>query len=320
MKKHLLRLIILSIFASTIFNCGEKKKENKIPYFEGEITLSESRGLYGSLFKVHTTYNISENRIKREQKLGGITSLLDIYAGIIIDLEKDSVILYNVDNLSGNKNKHTTSIKNFKTNPKYKNFPNSLPSPVDNTFKLLPDYDLIKQVKDSSVIEGFKSDYTLFNDETKILKQEVFDSKEIRVKRELLEMVFMELPKEINFLLTSNLRTTITDISNDSIVSGEQTKAIDVFLRDVFKDKNQKKEKTDLDKIAKNKWIKLGLNLLKKGVDMNIHITTGLSKLEQRINLPIDLSLPSLDFIEISDIDDFIDTLPSEGSGGDFDD
>ena len=154
----------------------------------------------------------------------------------------------------------------------------------------------------------------------KILKQEVFDSKEIRVKRELLEMVFMELPKEINFLLTSNLRTTITDISNDSIVSGEQTKAIDVFLRDVFKDKNQKKEKTDLDKIAKNKWIKLGLNLLKKGVDMNIHITTGLSKLEQRINLPIDLSLPSLDFIEISDIDDFIDTLPSEGSGGDFDD
>ncbi|MFB9106505.1 hypothetical protein ACFFU1_16475 [Algibacter miyuki] len=302
------------------FSCkNEVKKE--APYFEGEITLSESRGLYGSLFKVHTTYTISENYIKREQKRGGVNTVFDNYAGIIIDLEKDSVVLYYSDKFSGEKNKHSTSITNYKTNEKYKTFPNSLPSPVDNTFNLLSKYNTTKQVKDSTEIKGFKSDYSLYNDDSGILKQEVFDTKAIKVKRELLEMVFRNIPSEVNFILASDLRTTISDINNDSIVNGEQSKAVDLFLRDVFqkKESHDKQETSNLKALAKNKWVKIGLNILKKSVDLNIHVTSGVSDLIGRKVLPSEFSLPSLDFIEISDIDDFIDQLPVEG-GGDFDD
>ena len=277
--------------------------------------MSESRGLYGSLFKVHTTYTISENYLKREQKLGGINSVFDNYAGIIVDLKKDSVVLYYSNNLSGRKHKHTTSIQNFKKNPTYQSFPNSLPSPIDKTFNLLPDYQLIKQIADSMEIKGFNCDYTLFKDKSGIFKQEVFDTKEIKVKREILEMVFKDIPTEINFLLTSDLRTTITDISNDSIVSGQQSKAIDVFLRDVFQKEGatQNAKKTDLEKLAKNKWVKLGLKALKKGVDLNIHITTEVSALSKRSPNHAEFSFPSTDFEEISDIDVFLESLPQEG-------
>ena len=297
-----------------MISCKNEQKKTEEPYFEGEITLSESRGLYGNLFKVHTTYKLSENYIKREQKLGGLNSVFDTYAGIIVDLEKDSIVLYYADKLLGKKNKHTTSVKVYAKN--VKSFPNSLPSPVDNTFNLLSDYSLINQTKDSTEIKGFKSDYTLYNDKSKIFKQEIFDSKDIKTKRELLEIVFHNIPDEINFVLKSDLRTTISNISNDSIINNEQSKAIDLFLRDVFQKSDKK---TDLEKLAKNKWIKLGLNILKKGIDLNIHIKTDISKLETRKIISSEFSFPSLDFIEISDIDDFINDLPSEG-GGDFDD
>ncbi|GGX33660.1 hypothetical protein [Aquimarina muelleri] len=324
MKKiTILKYTTVFIFLCFCWCCNDIKNgsDNTKPYFEGEISLSESRGLYGSLFKVNTTYFISENHIKREQKLGGINSVFNSYAGIFIDLKKDSVVLYYSDMLSGKKNKHSTSIKEYTSNKKYKNLPNSLPSPVDNTFKLLPNYKRSNQVKDSIKIKEYTSDYTLYQEDSGILKQEVFDTKEIKVKRELLEMVFMNIPKEINFLLKSDLKTTISDISNDSIVNGKQSKAIDLFLRDVFQKKDSIKsdKKTDLEKLSKNKWINLGLKILKKGVDLNIHIATDISELTSRKLLSNEISFTSLDFIEILDIDDFSNSLPHEG-GGDFDD
>ncbi|MFD2561465.1 hypothetical protein [Aquimarina rubra] len=298
----------------------DKKEEDNRLYFEGEIKLSESRGLYGSLTKVHTTYYISENKIKREQEWGGVYSMLENYAGIIIDLKKDRVVMYYADKLSSTRNKHTLSIKDYKTHLKTKVMPKGIPSPVDRTFELLLDYRLINQVKDSTVIKGFKSDFTRYHDDTDFLKQDVFDSKEIKVKRELLEMVFMNLPEEINFPLKSEVKTTFSEISNDSIIKGKQTKAIDQLARNILRKKDSTvKKETDLEKLSKNKWLNMGLKILKKGVDLNIHITADVSDFSVRTLTNIDVSIPSGDFTEILDFDEFLNTLPTGGSV-DFDD
>ncbi len=79
------------------------------------------------------------------------------------------------------------------------------------------------------------------------------------------------------------------------------------------------KKKTDLDKLSKNKWLKRGLNVLKKGVDMNIQITSEISNLKVVKVLLKDFGLPSLGFKQIADIDDFMADLPSANSV-DFDD
>lgn len=308
-------LILASIF---LFSCGkENSKSDETPYFEGEIKLSESQGIYGSLFKVHTTYWLSENSLKREQKLGGLNSIVNSYAGILVDLEKDKVVLYYSDRITG-KFKHTTTLKQYKA--LLDSFPRQIPSPIDRTFSLLPSYKLIQQKKDSTEIKGFKCDYSLYKDSTEILKQEVFDTKEIKVKRELLEIVFENLPKEINFPLKSELKTTISDVNNDSIISGEQSKEMDKFVRSFFKtDSTQPQKKSDLEKLSKNSWLDKGLNLIKKGVDMSIEIVMEVNDFDARKLKPREMSLPSDDFVEIADFGEFLGSLPQEGSA-DFDD
>ncbi|MHA7057711.1 hypothetical protein ACWGOQ_0010860 [Aquimarina sp. M1] len=297
-----------------------KMEEDSGPYFEGEIKLSESRGFYGSLTKVHTTYFISENKIKREQRWGGVYTVLDNYAGIIIDLKKDSIVMYYSDKFSDKKNKHTLNIDAYKSHIKTKTMPQGVPSPIDRTFESLPNYKLINQVKDSTVIKEFISDFTRYHDDTDFLKQDVFDSKEIKVKRELLEMIFINLPEEINFPLKSEVKTTFSEISNDSIIKGQQTKAIDQLARNILrKNDSTIKKETDLEKLSKNKWLNMGLKILKKGVDLNIHITLDVSNFSTRKLSDIDISIPSGDFSEISDFDEFLSTLP-QGGDIDFDD
>ncbi len=288
-------------------------------YFEGEITLTESRGLYGALFKINTTYTLSENYLKREQRLGGVTSLLGTYAGIIVDLDRDSVCFYHVNKMAGYQKKHTTSIASYRSDPKYQSWPESPPSPVDQTFRLLPDYHFIRHVKDSTEIEDFQVDYSLYRDGSGLLKQEVFDTKEIKVKRQLVEMVFMDIPEEVNFILKSDLLTTLSDIPKDTIVSGETARATDGVLREALEDSLQDAQENDLDKLASNKWVHRMIDLLKKGVDLNIQIRTRLSKVTARTTTSREFTFPGGDFDEVSDFNEFLRSLPSEG-GFDFDD
>ncbi len=177
--------------------------------------------------------------MKREQRMGGVNSVFDGYAGMVIDLKKDSITLYYSDALPSLKNKHTVSIKEFQTNEKYKLLPNTLPSPIDNTFNFLPNNLLIKQIQDSATINNYKCDYSLFKDSTEILKQELFDTKKLKIKRQMLEMMFYKLPKEINFVMKSEVKTILGDISNDSIVNGKQSKALDLFLRSMLQNENK---------------------------------------------------------------------------------
>lgn len=318
-------LLVLLLFSCTFFDKKNDKNEDSeaptLPYFEGVIKLSESRGLYGSLFKVHTTYHISENRMKREQELGGVNALFSIYAGMVIDLQKDSIVLYYADGLAGTKNKHTLNIGEYKKHISNDYIPQSVPAPYDNTFKLLPEYVKNGFVKDSTAIKGFMCDYALYKDSLKILKQEVFDTKVIHIKRPLVELTFLNIPAEINFPLKSEVHTTISDISNDSIIAGKQTKLLDELARRTLNghDSITVNEKSDLEKLSENKWLKIGLDLVKKGVDLNINIESVITEVTKKVLKNDKLSLPSGDFTEIEDFDEFMNSMPSAGGGDDFD-
>lgn len=330
--KSSLMLATSFILIALYFSCNDKsenKDRNKIktpvtdnrPYFEGEIELESTQGLYGELFKQYTTYYISENVIKREQKMGGVNEVFDNYAGIIVDLKKDSVMLYYVSKMENIKNKHTLSIKDYKRYIDSNNIPAFVPSAFDITFHTFDGYKFVKQKKDTLKINNFMCDYSLYKDSKSITKQEIFDTKEIKVKRELLEIVFINLPVEINFPLKSEMKTTISDISNDTILNGEKTKSLETLTRKLFGGKKSSDTTTySLGKISKNKWVNMGLKVFKKGVDMNIHISTTPVKVIQRVLTQIELSLLSDGFTEVGSMDEFINSIPKPSGGGDFDD
>lgn len=317
---RLLQPFVLLTISVLLFSCDLLNKKNdevrELPGgpFEGEIVLSESRGLYGSLFKVHTSYLISENTIRREERLGGVNDVFNNYAGIIIDLEKDSVTLYYAG--SAKKFRHTLTVEAYQAYVNEKPFPRSTPSPVGNTFSYFSAYTPIRTAKDSVVIEGFSTDYNLYQED--ILQQEVYDAKKLQIKRELLEVVFPNLPANTNFVLKSEFKTILSSVKNDAIVNSEQARLIDELSRGImFHIDSVEREETDLEKLSKNKWVNMGLNLLKKGVDLNLHISSEISKFSDRRIEQVEFSLPSGKFEEIDDIDVFFNSIPS---GSEFDD
>ena len=318
------QLIVLISLTTIMCSCDffSKKEEAEVDidpkkYFEGEINLTETRGIYGILFESNTSFTISKNRMKREQRLGGINKVFDSYAGVIVDLEKDSVTIYYVDLVKKMFNQST--IKEFKKYLASKSTPNRQLSPLDNTFTYLLPYKAINTVNDSMKVKGFMCDYARYVDEDAIVQQEVFDSKEIKVKRELLELVFPNLPKETNFPLRSDFKTMISSVSNDSLVNNKTVEMVDKLVRALLHqvDSTKGNNPTDLDKLADNKWLNMGLDVLKKGIDLKFHISNKTSGFSVgNIGLPL-FSLPSAAFEEVDDIDEFFSSLPAEG---DFDD
>ncbi|MBL6445953.1 hypothetical protein JMN32_06515 [Fulvivirga sp. 29W222] len=310
----------LLVLSTLLLSCDPLNRKNEevreVPEgpFEGEIALSESRGLYGSLFKTHTSYLISENTLKREERLGGLNDVFDNYAGIIIDLEKDSVTLYYADITE--KFKHTLTVKEFKAQMTKGSLPRSTPSPIGNTFSYFSAYTPIHTAEDSVVIEGFNADYNLYRED--FFQQEIYDCKKLQIKRELLKMVFPNLPANTNFVLKSEFKTILTSVKNDSIVNNDQVRLVDELSRGImFHIDSVEREETNLEKLSKSKWVNMGLNLLKKGIDLNLHISSEISKFSGRGTKPIEFSLPSGEFKEIDDFDAFCNSIPT---GGEFDD
>lgn len=315
-KSALLVLLISFLFAcEALLNKNKPNVEAEV-YFEGEIKLSESRGLYGSLTKIHTNWWISENIIKREQRLGGLNAIFNAYAGIIVNIEKDSVTLYFADFTT--KSKHTLSVADYKRRLGGQEIQMMTPSPIDLTFDFLGAYNSEKHVKDSMDIKGFTSDYTLYLDD--LLQQEVFDTKEIKVKRELLEMVFHKLPADINFPLKSAIKTILSRIKNDTLINNPIVADLDKISRNILHeiDTSNKQEPTDLKKLSENKALNLGLDIFKKGVDLKIHFENELSEIDFREIEHEELDLPSGNFKSFDDFDDFYYSIPS--GNGDFDD
>lgn len=129
-----------------------------------------------------------------------------MYAGVIIDLKRDTIILYYSDKLNNTKIKHTLFIKDYKTFLQSESRSNSLSSPFDNTFTILQNSRPMRQVKDSVKILGSDTDYSLYNDSSGYFKSETFDTKALKIEREILEMAFMNIPEGINFSLKSEIK------------------------------------------------------------------------------------------------------------------
>lgn len=310
-------LIILYCLLPSCDSTAPKNSDSSLTasFFEGEITISESRGLYGRLFKIHTSYWISEDIFRREQRMGGVNSVFNRSAGIVINLNKDSVILYYSD--LTNKIKHVLTVEDYKARLSESMFPLKTPSPIDGTFNFLAEYKAKKMVKDSVNIKGFEADYSLYIED--IFQQEVFDTKEIKVKRELLEIVFVNLPQETNFPLQSEFKTIISRIKNDSIINSKQVSLLDKISKDIFYeiDSTNSKEATDLEELSQNKFLNLGLDVFKKGVDLKIHVEGKITEIIEREIDENEMVLPSESFRDVDDFDEFFNLIPS---GGEFDD
>lgn len=287
--------------------------------FEGEIHLSTSQGLYGELEKVNTTYYITKNKIRRHQQLGGVNSVFGISAGMIIDGEKDSVTLYYNQGPGAEKQKTTLDITSFIEYRKSHYFPISLPSVVDHSFTMLNEYNTISTIKDSTTKQGILCDYTLYTENSRILKQEIFDSKQVNINREWLEMIFTGIPSDRNFVLESSMKTTVSNVSNDTILSGSQTKALNELIRKLAKkqDSTIDTKKSDTEGLLGNKWVNKALNLVKKGIDLSLHVSTELDKVEVKTIESTDLQI-SGDFTEVSP-DEFLSSIEYSGSS-DWDD
>ncbi len=332
------------------FLVGCNFDKEKLP-FEGEINIAHSRGLYGPLFKTHTKYIFSKNRVKREEKLGGLNSIYNTHAGIIIDLEKDSVLLYLCElegyegleksikekiekglkeNLGLNdtpdfskwvKNvKHKLSIADYQKYLADKPFHHGMPHPIDLSFTYLDKKEYVnpKIVKDSMNIQGFSCDYTQYKGE--LFQHKIFDTKEINIDRKILNMLFVNLPKEINFPINYQHTTILTEISNEDIITGKYGKGIDALYRytKAEGDTTKMEEASDLTSIAKNKFLNLGINLFKKGVDLNLHITGEAGDIVEKPikgSLTAFSSVPNIDsFEEIDDTKAFFTLLQASST------
>lgn len=271
--------------------------EDKV-FFEGSITFKEETGLYGKLFTISTSYQVEENCLKREERLTGINKIWNNYAGLIINLDKDKVILYYSD--ITNKIKHSLSVK------EYLNIRDSLageiksPWVVDRTFQHFDPYIRKRYVKDSLVIEGFTTDYSKFTEG--YIKQEVFDTRQIKIKRLLMEMAIPGIPESIHFPLRSDLKTIVGEINNDSITSS---------AKDFYPIQDTENVKMREDK---NSFIiNTAINLIKKGIDLNLHSNLELDEIfEGEIPTSV-FSLSDSEFKEISDLDDFLKNFPDAG-------
>ena len=314
-----------------LFSCTESVSENNREsssgkpdsgeFFEGVITLTGTFSYFGSLFEDETTYYISENRLKRERKstpLGG--EPVGRYAGMIVDLEKDRVTLYLVIDYEDKYLKHSMSIAEYQTYLNSEVQPSLIPSPFDKTFTILDEYILIHQVEDSTTIEGFRADFSQFNNSSGRFKQEVFDTKNLRIKRPLLENTFPNLPDEINFPLGTVFRTTLTDVKNDSIIAGRESKGFERLIKDLVTNDSSASKTSDLDKIARNKWVNRGLKFLKKGVDLSINTTIRLKEIVARELTEETLELPAKPFKNAEDLAEFVNLFLEYTADEDDDD
>lgn len=267
--------LILTVFflCTAIISCtpsGETTMNKEQGYFEGEISLVESVNF--AAIALHTHFFISENKIKREQKFPYIPALLNTTVGMIADLEQDSVCLY-YNALSSGK-KCTVSIKEYLDF--VENYDGSLkPSPIDQTFTEFTNYRTVKEVKDSTTMRGFSVDYSkhLLGEGDSLdleVVQEVFDTKGLIIKRELLELAFPKIPDFINFPLASNFGIKVDQIENDSIIQNDLVKGVDALVRQLLpvEDTLVKQERTDFEALSDNKLLNVGLDVVKKGLNV----------------------------------------------------
>lgn len=301
--------LLLMLILSGCGNDSKKEKNGKTAkdFFEGEIIQNESVGLYGKLAGRQTTWLLSENRLKREQTYSGLANVLPAKAGIIVDLSIDSVTLYYSD-VSGSF-KYSGSCRDYQTFMKEKGIDRKGLDIMDFTFTELRSYQIAKRVKDSLKIKTFLCDYYLYKESP--LKQELFDAKELNIKRSLLEMAILNLPAEITFPMQSEIKTMVAEVKNDSILNGSVTQALKEKVKNLLGNTSKGNGQTpSQQKQSQNRYAEKGINLIKKGIDAVIHLSITAKEVIHRTITTKEWRLPDADYKVLEDPDSFFEALP----------
>ncbi len=196
-----LRYLLILVALCTLNSCGFSS-ETKSPIIElsdtnepfvGKIVLENIE----DNTKTEVTFHVDVNSIRREQTHQGGEGLLGDKAGIIVNYDKDQVILYNT---SGGAKWTEYTIEEYKNTLAKVTFPYaSIVTPYDYTYSFLNDYTAIVAKENALEIESLQLDYKLYSNLS--LRQENFDTDEIKVKREMIALVFPNMPKDVHFPL-----------------------------------------------------------------------------------------------------------------------
>ncbi len=198
------RIITISILASFfLHSCGffgsDQPKvtgELNSDFFEGEIIMEYEGDI--------VIYLIKENKIKRTKGLGDLLNGNKISGetyGLVVDLDLNNVTVY--DDLGSIGKTGTFSLPVYKKYLKETGLALDEEAGCDLTFTYFEEYNSSKYVKDSTQTTQLNLDFNLYKEEDH--EQHVFDTKNLKIQRELLEIVFPRIPKKSNFPIESRL-------------------------------------------------------------------------------------------------------------------
>lgn len=196
-----LRFLLLLVALCVLNSCGFSS-ETKTPIIElsdanepfvGKIVLENIEGNT----KTEVTFHIDVKSIRREQTHQGGDGFLGDKAGIIVNYDKDQVILYNT---YGGAKWTTYTIKGYKNALARDTFPYApIVASYDYTYSFLNDYTAIVAKENALEIESLQLDYKLYSNLS--IRQENFDTDEIKVRREMIALVFPNMPENVHFPL-----------------------------------------------------------------------------------------------------------------------
>ncbi|WP_298322586.1 hypothetical protein [uncultured Dokdonia sp.] len=237
-----LRFLLLLVALCVLNSCGFSS-ETKTPIIElsdtnepfvGKIILENIEGNT----KTEVTFHIDVKSIRREQTHQGGNGFLGDKAGIIVNYDKDQVILYNT---YGGAKWTTYTIEGYKNALARDTFPYApIVASYDYTYSFLNDYTAIVAKENALEIESLQLDYKLYSNLS--IRQENFDTDEIKVRREMIALVFPNMPENVHFPLLFKVSKNTGDngIDNKTNLSEKGWKD---KITQVFNELNTKENK-----------------------------------------------------------------------------
>ena len=277
--------------------------------FTGQIKLKRSNGVYGFLFEEHISLEFSENKVKREERLGNKLNKVQYfkeYVGVIIDFKLDEVTLY--FSSLGDHYKHVMSIDDYKEKVLNNNLSPSTPNFFDNTFTPFTTYAIQENVPDSSSMKGFKLDYSYTGQH--LIDQNIMDAKELNVPRRSMELIYGNLPTEINFPMRSETKTIVSDFKEDAVLESPEMQFVNRLIHQTGIKRKLLMRILRIKKIRKDKWVKRTLKVLKYGIDFKFNVRTQVDEISPSPLADDDIKLPENIYFEpIENLYEFLDIV-----------
>ena len=210
--------ITVSIFLLIFTSCDDDDsqeiefKENEHGLFEGEIVLKKKSGLY----ETQITFFISDRIVHRQELYEDVIFFIpDVFSGVLIDLKKERITLYKnegktwMEKLANDEYDGIKSSMSFEEYnsyvEEYKFDSSDKASCYDYMFSYLEEYNELLQRKDVLPKLKLQLDFHLFNEGNTV--QDVFASPKININKEILPLLFPNIPEDLDFPLISNVYT-----------------------------------------------------------------------------------------------------------------